>query len=255
MKRCMSRGLVLLAFLFLFLPRTAAYASRGEVITVAAASSFSYALGEIKKGFEERGGARVRLVFGSSGLLARQIERGAPFDVFISANSAFMDGLVRAGAVRAGSVKRFARGVLVLASRAGDGRAVEGIEGLLDRRIRRVAIANPAHAPYGRAAMEALKGAGILEKIRKKLVYGENVRQALQFIESGNAEAGFMALSIAGRRGIRYVPLDPALYRPIEQTAATVKGTSHAGAAGAFVGYLTGPEGREILQRYGFRAP
>ncbi len=231
------------------------YAAEEEVITVAAASSFSYALVDIKKGFEADGQRRVRLVFGSSGLLARQIQGGAPFDVFISANSGFMDGLVRSGAVRADSMRPFARGALVLAVRNEAGEVVSGLKGLLDEKIRRVAIANPAHAPYGRAALEALKKMGLLEKLRKKLVYGENVRQALQFVESGNAPAGFIALSIAKRPGIKAIIVDPSLYKPIEQTVAVVTATAHGKDAKEFISYLTGPHGMKVLQEYGFTAP
>ncbi len=228
-------------------------AGRG-MITVAAASSFSDALVEIKKGFESGGGAEVRIVFGSSGLLSRQIERGAPFDVFISANSGYMDDLARRGAVRKDSVRAFARGVLVIIYRRGEGRAeIKGPADLLDAGTDRVAIANPEHAPYGRAAVETLKKAGVFGALRKKLVYGENVRQALQFVESGNAGAGFVALSIAKRGRLGVTVVDEALHAPIVQTAAVVSGTRSAEEAERFVEYLTGPAGRSVLERYGFR--
>ena len=141
----------------------------------------------------------------------------------------------------------------------GRGHKISGLDGLLEKNIRKVAIANPEHAPYGKAAVEALKKAGLFRKIKKKLVYGENVRQAMQFVESGNASAGFIALSIAptdkGEGGIRVLSVDPALYKPIEQTVAVVKTTGHGEAAQKFIDYLTGPEGMKILQKYGFRAP
>jgi len=254
----MKKIVTLLAALivpFIFLSASAVSAADKEVITVAAASSFSYALTEMKAGFEANGRRGVRLVFGSSGLLARQIQGGAPFDVFISANSGFMDDLVNSGAVDADSMRSFARGVLVLAVRNEAGDNIRGLKSLLDKRIRRVAIANPSHAPYGRAAVEALKKMGLLEKIRKKLVYGENVRQALQFVESGNASAGFIALSIAKRPGIKTIVVDPSLYNPIEQTVAVVKTTAHGKAAEEFIDYLTGAEGMRILRKYGFKKP
>jgi len=247
--------LVVLISCFIYSAESPASAADREVITVAAASSFSYALTEIKAGFEANGRRRVRLVFGSSGLLARQIQGGAPFDVFISANSGFMDDLVSSGAVVTDSMRSFARGALVLAVRNEAGDNVTELKSLLDKKIRKVAIANPAHAPYGRAAVEVLKKTGLLEKIRKKLVYGENVRQALQFVESGNASAGFIALSIAKRPGIKAIAVDPSLYNPIEQTAAVVKTTAHGKAAEDFIGYLTGAEGMDILRKYGFKRP
>ncbi len=246
--------LSMLMLLVFFPAAPSAKAAGRGVITVAAASSFSDALLEIKKGFEEGGGAKVRIVFGSSGLLARQIERGAPFDVFISANSGYMDDLARRGAVRKGSVRAFARGVLVIVYHKKRGAAeIKRLVDLLDPGTGRVAIANPEHAPYGRAAVEALKKAGVFEAVRKKLVYGENVRQALQFVESGNAGAGFVALSIAKRRRLGVTVVDESLHGPIVQTVAVVGGTRSAEEAERFVEYLTGPAGRSVLERYGFR--
>jgi len=247
--------LVVLISCFIFSAESPASAADKEVITVAAASSFSYALTEIKAGFEANGKVRLRLVFGSSGLLARQIQGGAPFDVFISANSGFMDDLVSSGAVGADAVSYFARGALVLVIPEKTVDNVTELKSLLDKKTRRVAIANPTHAPYGRAAVEALKKMGLFKKIRKKLVYGENVRQALQFVESGNASAGFIALSIAKRPGIKAIAVDPSLYNPIEQTVAVVKSTTRGKAAEDFIGYLTGAEGMRILRKYGFKRP
>lgn len=262
MKKRISIGFFILTLFTFFFVIPPASAAASEVINVAAASSFSYALKEIKKGFEAEGNVELRIIFGSSGVLMRQIQGGAPFDVFISANIGYMKTLLRAKALRPDSMRRFARGALVLAIRAdaeGADHKVNGLDGLLEKNIRKVAIANPEHAPYGRAAVEALKKAGLLNKVRKKLVYGENVRQAMQFVESGNASAGFIALSIAptdkGAGGIRVLSVDPSLYKPIEQTVAVVKTTGHVKAAQEFVDYLTGPAGLKILRKYGFRAP
>lgn len=249
-------------FIFLFFVPALAWsrsrprrAPREEPIIVAAASSFSYALGDVARGFMAKTHKRVRVVYGSSGLIARQIERGAPFDVFISANSGFMEELARARALRPGSLRKFASGVLVIAYKEGEGRGISDIKGLLDKKIKKVAMANPAHAPYGKAAVEALEKAGLFKKVRKKLVYGENVRQALQFIESGNAGAGFVALSIARGKGIKTIPVDPALYSPIIQTAAVMRSTRHVKEASEFINYLTGPEGLKALEKYGFMRP
>jgi len=245
-----------------FFAASSAYAASKEVINVAAASSFSYALKEIKGGLGVEGNVDMRIIFGSSGVLTRQIQGGAPFDVFISANIGYMDTLLRSGLVRSASMRRFARGALVLTIRTeaeGPGPEVTGLDGLLEKNIRKVAIANPDHAPYGKAAVEAMKKAGLLKKIRKKLVYGENVRQALQFVESGNASAGFIALSIApvdeGAAGLRTFSIDPSLYKPMMQTVAVVNTTGHGEAAQKFIDYLTGPAGLKILQKYGFSAP
>jgi len=262
MKKRFSIGFFILTLLILFFTVSPASAVQREVINVAAASSFSYALKEIEKGFEAEGHVELRIIFGSSGVLTRQIQGGAPFDVFISANIGYMKTLLRSKALRPDSMRRFARGALVLVIRTGAegrGQKVNGLDGLLEKNIRKVAIANPEHAPYGKAAVEALKKAGLFRKIKKKLVYGENVRQAMQFVDSGNASAGFIALSIApadkGAGGIRVLSVDPSLYKPIEQTVALIKTTGHGKAAQEFVDYLTGPAGLKILQKYGFRAP
>lgn len=232
-----------------------ACAGGGEVITVAAASSFSFALKEIAEAFSRGNHTAVKLVFGSSGILARQIERGAPFDVFISANKIFIDDLVRHGSVSGGSVRAFADGAIVLAMLRGYSNDLRGLEDLTGKDIGRVAIANPLHAPYGRAAVEALKSAGVWEGVRTKLVYGENVRQTLQFVESGNVDAGIIALSVAKREGIRIVPLDRALHKPILQSVAVVGTTVHKNAAEKFIRYLTGDAAISILKKYGFTRP
>jgi len=118
-----------------------------------------------------------------------------------------------------------------------------------------VAIANPAHAPYGRAAQEALERAGVWEKVKPKLVYGENIRHALQFVETGAVEAGIVALSIADAPGIAYAPIERALYAPLNQVAAVVKRSPYPDLGAAFIQFVNGAEGRPIMKRYGFLVP
>ncbi|MFQ5427609.1 MAG: molybdate ABC transporter substrate-binding protein [Thermodesulfobacteriota bacterium] len=250
-------GLLIPGLFLVLLTRSPANAASGEVITVAAASSFSFALTEIAEDFSSARSNHpaVRLVFGSSGILSRQIERGAPFDVFISANSVFMDELARSNSLRADSVRPFARGRIVLAMLASSGVDVTNPGALSGGGIKKVAIANPLHAPYGRAAVEAMKSAGVWEEVRKKLVYGESVRQTLQFVESGNVDAAIIALSVAKREGIRAVPIDAALHGPILQTAAVLRATTHQKASEEFIQYLTGPQGMLVLEKYGYTSP
>ncbi len=245
----------ILFLFFTFLAERPVRAASNEVLTLAAASSFSFALKEMVDNFSRSTHSEVRLIFGSSGVLARQIERGAPFDVFISANSAYMDGLAKSGAVRADSVRAFAGGAIVIALSTASGLEIRDLSGLSGKDVKRIAIANPLHAPYGRAAVEALKSAGIWEGVRKKLVYGENVRQTLQFVESGNVDAAIIALSVARREGIRVVPIEAALHGVIVQKAAVVSGTPHRKAAEKFMRYLTGAEGMLVLEKYGFSGP
>jgi len=224
-------------------------------ITVYAASDLDMAFREIKPLFEKATGARVILVMGSTGNLAKQIEHGAPADVFFAANESFIDDLQAAGAVIPPTRALYAQGRLVLATPTKSAVAIRELTDLLKPEVRRVAIANPAHAPYGRAAQEALESMGVWERVKPKLVYGENIRHALQFIETGAVEAGIVALSVAGVPDVRYVPIDPKLHKPLNQVAAVVKRSTRPELGLAFIQFLNGPEGRPIMKRYGFLLP
>ena len=222
-------------------------------ITVYAASDLDMAFREIKPIFEKATGTRVTLVMGSTGNLAKQIEHGAPADVFFAANASFVDDLQ--GAVIPQTRALYAQGRIVLATPTKPTVVVRELADLLKPEVRRVAIANPAHAPYGRAAQEALESAGVWERLKPKLVYGENIRHTLQFVETGAVEAGIVALSVAGVPDVRYVPIDLKLHKPLNQVAAVVKRSARPELGVAFIQFLNGPEGRPIMKRYGFFLP
>jgi len=226
-----------------------------QAITVYAAADLDMAFREIKPLFEKATGVRVTLVMGSTGNLAKQIEHGAPADVFFAANESFIDDLLAAGAVIPQTRALYAQGRLVLAMPMASAVAVRELVDLLKPEVRRVAIANPAHAPYGRAAQEALESAGVWDRVKSKLVYSENIRHTLQFIETGAVEAGIVALSVAGVPAVRYVPIDPKLHKPLNQVAAVVKRSARPDLGLAFIQFLNGPEGRPIMKRYGFLLP
>ena len=226
-----------------------------DVLTVAAASDLSFALNEISGLFEEDTGVKVVVSLGSSGLLTRQIQAGAPFDLFFAANLRFIEELISGGHIIPDSVELYARGRIVLAVNKSSGLRAGDLEDLLAPEIKRVAIANPAHAPYGTAAMEALKGTGVWDGIKDKLVYGENVRQALQFIQTGNAPAGIVALSVAEVPEVTYTPIDPALHNPIDQAVAVVSTTKKEGLAREFIEFVNGEKGRPVMKRFGFMPP
>jgi molybdate transport system substrate-binding protein len=226
-----------------------------QAITVYAAADLDMAFREIRPLFEKATGVRVTLVMGSTGNLAKQIEHGAPADVFFAANESFIDDLLAAGAVIPQTRALYAQGRLVLAMPAASAVAVRELVDLLKPEVRRVAIANPAHAPYGRAAQEALESVGVWDRVKPKLVYGENIRHTLQFIETGAVEAGIVALSVAGVPAVRYVPIDPKLHKPLNQVAAVVKRSARPDLGLAFIQFLNGPEGRPIMKRYGFLLP
>lgn len=223
-------------------------------LTVAAAADLQFAFTEIGRLFEVDSGERVTFTFGSSGNLAGQIVHGAPVDLFASADESYVRALASSRAVIPESVRLYALGRIVLASNKKSGANVRGLDGLLDPGVVRVALANPDHAPYGRAAKQALKSAGLWDDLQPKIVYGENVRQALQFVQTGNAEAGIVALSIAEVPEIEYVLIDGSLHEPLRQAMGVVRGGREA-LAERFAAFVNGPEGRPVMDSYGFLLP
>jgi molybdate transport system substrate-binding protein len=225
-------------------------------LTVFAASDLAFALGELVPRVEKALGVRVTLVLGSTGQFAQQIEQGAPADVFFAADASFVDRLIARGVLIAETRALYAQGRLVLATARNAGLpTLTDLRQLQDPRVRRVAIANPVHAPYGRAAQQALTTLGLWERVQPKLVYGENIRQTLQYVQTGAVEAGIVARSIAGVPEIDWVPIDPALHAPLDQVAAVVKRSGRPELALALIQFVNGPEGRPIMKRYGFLLP
>ena len=230
------------------MPKTAA---PGE-LTVAAASDLTPAFEEIGREFEATEKTKVVFVFGSTGLLTRQIENGAPFDLFAAANVSFIDQLDQKGLIVPDTKTIYARGRITMWTTAESPLKIEKIEDLTRAEVHRVAIANPDHAPYGQAAREALEKAGIWEDVKPKLVYGDNIRQTLQFAETGNVEVAIVALSLSVQSKGRWVLVPEELHKPINQGMGVIKDTKNEEAARAFTNFVTGPKGREILKKYGF---
>jgi molybdate transport system substrate-binding protein len=229
-------------------------------LTVSAASSLTAALTEIGKLFEAQTGDTVLFNFGASGSLAQQIEQGAPVDLFASANVGFVDELEQKGLVLPDTVRNYARGQIVLWTRSDSPVKLERIEDLAQPEIGKVAIANPDRAPYGLAAREALKAAAVWEVVQPKLVIAETIQQTHQYAETGNVDAAIGALSLsvpaaAGGKPGRYVVVPQELYTPLDQALAVIKGTKNEAAARALAAFITGPQGREVLQKYGFTVP
>lgn len=243
-----------LAGLLLAAPAGAAAQRRPE-LTVYGAADLAFAFKELAPRFEQAVGVKVTLVLGSTGNLAKQIEHGAPADVFFAANRSFVDDLADKAAVIPETRAVYAQGRIVLVTAKGAPLKPAGLRDLLDPGIRHVAIANPQHAPYGKAAEEALRRLGLWEPLRSRLVYGENIRHALQFVESGAADAGVVALSVALGAAVDYVPIDPALHSPLDQACAVVRRSARPELALAFIQFINGPEGRAVMKRYGFLLP
>lgn len=244
--------IVYIAVFFLFAAQSLPAASEEASLTIAAASDLSFALREISGRFENRTGIKSVISFGSTGNLARQIENNAPFDLFFSADVKHIEELEAKGLLIPETKTLYARGRLALAANKKNAVDVRSLEDLLKPEVKNIAIANPEHAPYGLAAKEALAKAGIWEKVKHKLVYAENIRTALTYIQTGDAEAGIVALSIANAPEAAYTPIDERLHSPITQAAAVIKSSRHRDEAVSFIRYVNGPDGREILKKYGF---
>src|SRR2546426_2606785 len=224
-------------------------------LTVFAAADLAFAFNEIAPRFEKATGARVTLVFGSTGNFAHQIRQGGPADVFFAADQSFIDSWVAERVLLRGTRPLYAQGRIVLATARPFGPRLTELRGLLDPRVRHVAIANPVHAPYGRAAEQALRNAGLWEALRPKLVFGENIRHTLQIIQTGAAEAGIVALSVADVPEIDSVPIDAAAHAPLDHVAAVARRSARPELGAAFIQFVNGPEGRPIMKRFGFRLP
>jgi len=208
----------------------------------------------VGRAFEAGTGRAVTFTLGSSGLLARQIAEGAPFDVFASANVSFVDDVVRAGACFGDTKAMYARGRIVVWTRK-EVPPPASLADLANGRFKQVAIANPEHAPYGKAAQQALTTLGLWDTIRPRLVYGENVQQTLQFAQSGNADAAVVALSLALVSDGNRLDVPADLHQPIDQALVVCKGSGRRDAATGFVTFVGSDEGRAIMRRFGFLLP
>jgi molybdate transport system substrate-binding protein len=224
-------------------------------LLVAAAADLAFAFPAIAAAFEAKTGQKVTFSFGSTGLLAKQIAEGAPFDLFAAANVSFARDVVKRGACREGSEKLYARGRIVLWTK--DGAAPASVAELADERYRKIAIANPEHAPYGRAAEQAMAAAGVLDAIRPRLIFGENVQQTLQYAKSGNAEVGIVALSLAiATEGGRYTLIEETAHDAIDQAMVMCsKDAERAARASELAAFIGSPEGRAVMRRCGFLLP
>jgi molybdate transport system substrate-binding protein len=226
--------------------------SPSDEITVAAASDLTPAFEELGRAFESTYKTKVVFVFGSTGMLTRQIENGAPMDLFAAASMTYIDELDQKGLIIPDSKAIYARGRITLWTPSDSTLRLEGIKDLARPEVTRIAIANPDHAPYGLAARQALESAGIWESIKPKLVYGDNIRQTLQYAQTGNVEVAIVALSLSKEGHGRWSLIPEELHQPLNQGLAIMKTTKKEQSARAFATFLTGPQGRAIMEKYGF---
>ncbi|MDB4975836.1 MAG: Molybdenum transporter, periplasmic molybdenum-binding protein ModA [Myxococcaceae bacterium] len=229
-------------------------------VRVAAASDLTAAFDELARQFERQSGYHVELSFGASGLLTKQLEQGAPFDMFASANVAFVDQLIAKGVCDPATKAPYARGHLVAWSKARTGPGTveppHTLADLREPRFRRIALANPETAPYGKAARSALERAGLWSALSERVVYAENIRQTLQFAESGNAEVALVALSLAlGQKTGTYFEIDPSLHDPIDQALVVCRQGANQQGGRAFASFVNSEQGRTLMRRYGLLLP
>jgi molybdate transport system substrate-binding protein len=237
-------------------PSRAQSDSRPQVsLTISAAADLELAFREMGVLFEKETGTKVVFNFGSTGQLAQQIEQGAPVDLFAAANVSFVEELEQHGLILPDTKALYARGRITLWTRADSPLRLERIEDLTKPEVTRIAIANPAHAPYGIAAREAMHSAGVWDAIQPKLVLGENVRQTLLYAETGNVEVSIVALSLSIQGQGRWTLVPQELHKPIDQALAVIKETYHEKEARLFAAFINGPTGRPVMRKYGFILP
>ena len=229
-------------------------------LTVAAASDLQAALPEVVDRFEREAQARVTVSFGSSGNFLAQIQNGAPYDVYLSADVDYPRRLVASGHADGSSLYQYATGRIVLWTRRNSGIDVtRGLRGLVDPRVKRIAIANPKFAPYGRAAEAALRHDKVYDAVSGKLVLGDNISQTAQLVDSGNADVGIIAHSLALGPALRasglYAEIPATAHPPIDQAAVIISASKNTALARDFLAYLKRPDVVEHLQRFGFALP
>lgn len=231
-----------------------------EEIIIAAASDLNFAFKELVAEYEKTTGNQVKLSLGSSGNFYAQIQNGAPFDLYFSADIGYPRKLEEAGLTVPGSLYRYAVGrIVVWTGNDSHIDVAKGLDALREPAIKKIAIANPKHAPYGRAAVAAMEYARVYEPVKEKLVMGENISQAAQFIESGACDIGVIALSLAMAPAMKakgtYWEIPAEAHPPLEQGAVILKSSKRQEPAKQFLAFMKGTQGQEIMKRYGFTLP
>jgi molybdate transport system substrate-binding protein len=235
-------------------------AAHAETLTVAAAADLTFAFKGVSAQFQQQSTDQLRISYGSSGNFFSQIKNGAPYDLFFSADVQYPQKLEAAGLVEPGTIYKYAAGKIVIwvpaASKVDLSR---GLNALLDPSIRKIAIANPEHAPYGRAAVAAMQHDAIYDKVQGKVVMGEDISQTAQFVQSGNADVGILALSLALAPPMRerghFVIIPPNYYPPIIQAACVIRATKQLALAKRFLEFMKQPATVAKMEEYGFVVP
>jgi molybdate transport system substrate-binding protein len=250
---------LLRAFLATVLAAATVVAGRAQVprapLMVFAAADLGPPFRQIVPAFERQSRIDVTLVLGSTGMLAQQIRNGAPADVFFAANESFIKELAAETLTLRQTSVLYARGRVAIVALKSNGIRINDLTDLADSRIRRIALANPQHAPYGLAARQALEAAGLWTTLEPKLVFGENVQQAVQFVRSGSAEAGLVARSVADTSDLKWTLVEDRLHAPLNQMAAVLARTKQPGASTSFIEFVNSTQGRSVMRKFGFLLP
>src|SRR5579863_6113546 len=259
-KRRASVAILAVISALIFQSMLPAVGARAGEITVAAASDLTFAFKDVSATFRKETGNSIKLSFGSSGNFFSQIMNGAPYDMFFSADMAYPRKLEAAGLIEPGSLYEYATGKLVIWVPSRSKLDINrGLQALLDPEIGKIAIADPSHAPYGAAAVAAMRHEGIYDQVKGKLVLGENISQTAQFVESGNADAGLLALSLAiaapMKSAGRYFEIPAADYPPIVQAVVILKSARDKDTSEKFLKFLKEPSMVALMQQYGFVRP
>lgn len=231
-----------------------------QEITVAAAADLQFAMQEVGTRFQQESGKTVKLIYGSSGNFAQQLQNGAPFDMFFSANLDYPKQLEAAGLTEPGTSYEYAIGkIVVWVPNDSKLDLSVGLKALLDPAIKKIAIANPQHAPYGKAAVAALQKENIYDQVKDKFVLGENISQTASFVASGSADVGILALSLALSPNMkdkgRYAEVPAGDYPAIEQACVIMRSSKNKDLAQQFEKFIQSPPVKELFKKYGFAIP
>jgi molybdate transport system substrate-binding protein len=231
-----------------------------QELRVAAAADLQFVFQEVSTRFQKETGHTIQLTFGSSGNFYSQIQNGAPFDVFFAADVDYPAKLEAAGLVEPGTLSQYATGRIALWVRKGSSVDInQGLPTLTDASIRKISIANPEHAPYGRAAVAALRHEKVYDEVRDRLVLGENISQAAQFVESGNADIGILALSLVLAPPLKsqgtFYEIPTSFYPAIDQAVVILKSSKQKEIARQFLSFLKRPEINEFMRSSGLTVP
>lgn len=223
-------------------------------LIIAAAANLEPAFTEMAKEFQSETGVKVVFSFGATGMLGKQIENGAPFDLFVSADVKTVENLEAKGEILSGSKRIYAQGKLVLSWPQDTKQVPLSLEDIVKAEFKRIAIATPEVAPYGAAAKESLQNAGFWEKVESRIVYGENVNTVYQYAKTGNVDLIFIPLSLI-KPGEKYLAIDEKLHKPINQALGIIKRSKQIELAKQFDTFLAGQKGHNILEKFGYSLP